>query len=87
MRIVPASEPCSVERALRTGQGLDAGDIVDMNIQDAVDGGNRLLIEVHADGRQRAGMILEHTARDAAHIDVLKSRPGAQELHTGRNIA
>ena len=48
----PGFRACSVERALGTLQGFNAGDVIDMNIEDPVDGRDRLLVEVHAHRRQ-----------------------------------
>ena len=54
MRMVPDSElapysvPCGPDR------DSHALDVIDVQIKVAVDGGYRLLIEVHADGRLRA---------------------------------
>jgi hypothetical protein len=44
----------AVECALRSGQRLDPREIVDMQVEHALDGGYRLLIQVYAYARQRA---------------------------------
>src|SRR5438067_13801910 len=42
----------AVERALRSGERLYALDVVDVDVERTLDGGDRLLIQVHADTRQ-----------------------------------
>ena len=77
----------AVEGALRTRQGLDALDVVDVQVERALDGGDRLLIEVHADARQRTGMVAVVATRYAAHEGACESRAerlvgdARQELH------
>src|SRR3954447_8545748 len=40
---------CAVKRALRTGEALDSGYVVDMDVERPADGRHRLLVEVGAD--------------------------------------
>ena len=42
----------AVQRALRPGQRLDPGDVEHVNVERALDGGDRLLVEIGADRRQ-----------------------------------
>ena len=44
----------AVERALRPGEALDAGDVVDVDVERSADRRDRLLVEIDADRRQRA---------------------------------
>ena len=44
----------AVERALRAGEALDPGDVVDVDVERAADGRDRLLVEIGADRGQRA---------------------------------
>ena len=60
---------CAVERALRALEDLDALNVVDVNVDVAVDGRDRLLVEVLADARLRARMV-RPAARDTADVDV-----------------
>ena len=64
----------AVQRALRTRERLDARDVVDVDVERALDRGDRLLVEIHADARQRAGVVAVAAARDAAHGDVREAR-------------
>ena len=64
----------AVERALRPAQHLDAGDVVDMDVERAADRGDRLLVEIDADAGQRARMVAVAAAGDAADIDVGRAR-------------
>src|SRR5690606_15400634 len=72
--------------SLRTGQRLDAGDVVDVQVEDVIDRGDRLLVEIHTDARHRAGVNAVSAARDAAHVDLGHAGPlrlerdGRQEL-------
>src|SRR3546814_21148547 len=56
--------------------GLDPGDVVDVDVERALDGRDRLLVEIGADRRQRGGMVRHFARRDAAEIDVGGARPG-----------
>ena len=47
----------AVERALRAGEALDAGDVVDVDVERSADRRDRLLVEIGADRRQRAGVV------------------------------
>src|SRR5437763_16713922 len=77
----------AVERALRTGERLYALDVVDVDVERTLDGGDRLLIQVHADTRQRPGVVGVVAAGDSAHVDLGETRPAGlvgdtrQELH------
>ena len=77
----------TVQGALRTGQHLDARDVVDVDVERALDRRHRLLVEVDADARQRPGMVAVAAAGDATHVDLRKARTetlvghGGQELH------
>ncbi len=69
---------CAVEGALRTDQGLDPGDVVDMDVEGAADGGDRLLVQIDADAGQGAGVVAIVAADDAAHVDVADPRRAAR---------
>ena len=43
----------AVERALRAGEALDPGDVVDVDVERSADRRDRLLVEIDADRRQR----------------------------------
>src|SRR5437763_16776898 len=47
----------AVERALPTGERPYALDVADLEIVRTLDGGDPLLIQVHADTRQRPGVV------------------------------
>ena len=64
----------AVERALGSGERFHARDIVDVNVEYAVDRRDWLLVEVDAHRRQRAGMVLKHARGNAAHVHVLETR-------------
>ena len=63
----------AVQRALRPGEALDPGDVVDMHVERAADGRHRLLVEVGADRRQRARVVAVAAGGDAAHVDHRRS--------------
>src|SRR5213082_1148338 len=77
----------AVQRALRTGERLHALDVVDVDVERTLDGRDRLLIQVHADARQRAGVVGVVAAGDSAHVDLGETRAAGlvgdarQELH------
>ena len=50
----PGFRGCAIEGALRSAQHLDAGDVVDMDVERAADGGDRLLVQIDADAGQRS---------------------------------
>ena len=58
----------AVQRALRTGQHFDARDVVDLDVERALDGGDGLLVEVHAHRGQRTRVVGVLAAGDAAHV-------------------
>lgn len=58
-----------IKRALRSRERLDSSDVVDAHIERALDGCDGLFIEVDADTRSRAGVIVVLAACDAAHVD------------------
>src|SRR5439155_7721362 len=60
----------AVERALRAGQALNPGDVINVDVERAGNGRDRLLIEIEADLRQGTRVIALGAAsgrRDAAH--------------------
>ena len=59
----------AVERALRAGERLDARDVVEVQIEVALDGGDRLFVEIGADARLRGGRLAIAARHDTAHID------------------
>ena len=65
----------AVQRALRPGQRFDALDVVDVDVERALDRSDRLLVQVHADAGLRAGMVAIATAGDTPHVDLCESRP------------
>ena len=66
----------AVQGALRTSQRLDPLDVVHVDVERALDGGDRLLVKIHADAGPRARMVAVATAGDAAHIHLHETRPG-----------
>ena len=64
----------AVQRALRTGQRLDAGDVVQVDVQVALNGGDGLLVEVGAHARLRGGGLTVTAGDDAAHVDGSEAR-------------
>ena len=64
-----------------------------MHVENAVDRGDGLFVEVHADARHRAGMHAVAAARDAAHVHLRDARPlrnvghGRQELDVVGEVA
>ena len=72
----------AVERALRAGQALNPGDVVNVDVERAANGRDRLLIEIEADLRQGTRVIALGAAsgrRDAAHIYGGRARLRSQE--------
>ena len=74
----------AVKRALRAGEALDPGDVVDVDIEVAADRGHRLLVEIDADRGQRARVVAVATTGDAAHVDDVVARIAAQRLERHR---
>ena len=58
-----------VKRALRPGQRLDPLHVVDVHVERALDGRDRLLVEIDADAGQGAGMVAVTAAGHAAHVN------------------
>ena len=71
----------AVQRALRTGEHFDARDVVDLDVERALDRGDRLLVEVHADRRQRTRVVGVLAAGDAAHVRARETGAAALERH------
>ena len=69
------------QRALRARQCLDALDVVDVHVECATDRGDRLLVEVDADARQRGRVVAVAAARDAAHVHERAARAVRLERH------
>ena len=42
---------CAIERALRPSERLNTGDVIDMDVERALNGRDRLFIQIHANGR------------------------------------
>src|SRR5205809_656877 len=59
----------AVKRALRTREALDAGDIVNVDVERSADRRDRLFVKVEADRRQGAGMVAVAAGGHAAHVD------------------
>ncbi len=74
----------AVQRALRAGQRLDAVDVVDVDVQRALDGGDRLFVQVHAHAGQRAGVVAVAAAGHAAHVDLREARARGLVRHAGQ---
>ena len=75
---------CAVEGALRALQHFDARDVVDVNVDGAVDGRDRLLVQIGADGRLRGRVVAVLPAHHAAHVHVRGADAGtalAEALH------
>ena len=64
----------AIQGALRPLKDLDASNVIDMHIDRAVDGRQRLLIEVGADAGLRARVVLVRAGDDATHVDVRRAR-------------
>ena len=69
----------AVKRALRPGEALDPGDVVDVDVERSADRRDRLLVEIEADRRQRAGVVAVAAGRNAAHVDGGEARRGGLE--------
>ena len=59
----------AVEGALRAREGLDPGDVIDMQVERPADGGDGLLVEVGPDAGHGAGVVAIPAGGDAAHVD------------------
>src|SRR6185312_10625947 len=59
----------AIQRTLGSGQHLDAGDVVHVDVDRPLDRGDRLVVEVHADARPRPGIVPAAAAADTAHVD------------------
>jgi hypothetical protein len=70
MRTVPDSE----QGALRPLEHLDALHVIDVDVGRAINGRNRLFVEVHTDAWLRAGVVAVAAADDAADIDMRAAR-------------
>ena len=66
----------AVQRALRAGQRFKPLDVVHVDVERTLDRGDRLLVEVHAHARLRAGVVAVAAAGDAAHVDLHETRAG-----------
>ncbi len=64
----------AIQRALRPGEALDPGDVIDVDVERPADGRDRLFVEVGADRRERARVVAVAAGGDAAHIDHGRSR-------------
>src|SRR6185312_1322926 len=64
----------TVQRALRAGQRLDALDVINVDVQRTLNCGHWLFVEVHADARQRTGMVGVVAACHTAHVDLGETR-------------
>ena len=74
---------CAVQRALRAGEALDPGDVVDVDVERSADRRDRLLVEIRADRRQRARVVAVAARRDAAHVDRGEARRAVWKLTDG----
>ena len=64
----------AVQSSLRPRERLDPGDVIDVDVEIAVDGRDRLFVEIGADARQRSGVIAVAAARHAAHVGMFEAR-------------
>ena len=76
----------AVERALRAGQRFDAFQIVDVQIERALDRGDRLFVEIDADAGQRTGVVAVAAAGDAAHVDLTEARAVRSDRHARQQL-
>jgi hypothetical protein len=82
----------AVQRALRSRQHLDARHVVDLHVERALDGGDGLLVEVHAHRGQWARMVGVLAAGNAAHVGTCEAGTEAlvgdvrQEFHVVAEI-
>lgn len=71
----------AVERTLRPGEGLDALDVIHVQIDRTENRRDGLFIQIRTDARQRGRMVRIVAGRDAAHEHPVV--PRAQHLHRG----
>ncbi len=63
----------TIESALRSGECLNPGDIVHVDIQDLVDRGYRLFVKVVAYTGHRSRVIAVATTGNTTHVDLAKT--------------
>ena len=66
---------------MRSGEGFDPGDIVDMDVEGAADRGYRLFVEIGAHAGLGAGVVGLVVRGDAAHEDIGRARAEALVGH------
>ncbi len=86
MRSVPAWELAPYSVPCGPGQRLDARDVVQVHVERALDRRDRLLVQVDADARQRAGVVAVAAARHAAHVDLREAGPNVWYETLGSNL-
>ena len=86
IRSVPDFRAGAVQRALRTFEHLDPRDVVDVDIQRAADRGDRLLVQIDADGGQGARVVGVVPAGDAPDVDAGAVGPEGLEGHARQEL-
>ena len=71
--------------ALRPGQRLDAGDVVNVRVEVAAHCGDGLLVEIDGHVGRRAKHVLA-AAGDAANVDAAAARPQGDIAHRGQQL-
>ena len=72
---------CTIERALRTSERLNARHVVHMNIQRTLNGRDGLFIQIHADGRLRGGVIGVFARGNCAEENLRKAGGRCLDCH------
>ena len=76
----------AVQRALRAGQRFHALQVVDVQVQRALDGGDRLLVQIDAHAGQRGGVVAVAAAGHAAHVDLAEAGAAGRDRHAGQQL-
>ena len=74
----------AVQRALRPREAFNPRDVINVNIEVAADGGDRLFVQIDTNRGQRARVVAVAAARHAAHVDDVGAGCAAQRLERHR---